>query len=63
MNDERITSLEVKLAFQERLLSELDDVIRAMRDEIDTLRDEMRRISERIPSDIGPIIDEKPPHY
>lgn len=56
-------ALEVKLAFQEKLLAELDEVIRAMRDEIDMLRAEMHHISERVPPDAQPIVDEKPPHY
>lgn len=61
--DARITDLEVKVAFQEKLLGELDEVIRSMRDEIDHLRDELRRFEERLPPEAGPTPDEKPPHY
>jgi uncharacterized coiled-coil protein SlyX len=63
MSDERITTLEVKMAFQEKLLSDLDEVIRGMRDEIDTLRRELQVVAGRLPPPEEPVVDEKPPHY
>jgi uncharacterized coiled-coil protein SlyX len=63
VSDDRITTLEVKVAFQEKLLSDLDDVIRAMRDDLDTLRKELQVVAGRLPPPEEPVVDEKPPHY
>ena len=58
----RITELEVKVAFQEHQLAELDDVIRQLRDQLDTLTREVSELREQMPE-----TDEekwqKPPHY
>ena len=61
--DERLTTLEIKVAFQEKLLADLDEVIRTMRDEIDALREELQVVAGRLPPPEEPVVDEKPPHY
>jgi uncharacterized coiled-coil protein SlyX len=62
-NDERMITLEVKVAFQDKLLADLDEVIRGMRDELDTLRRELQVVAGRLPPPEEPVVDEKPPHY
>lgn len=59
MTDE---DLEVRLAFHEHHLAELDQVIRSLRDEVDRLRDELRELRDQRPlGEHDP--DQKPPHY
>ncbi len=60
--EERIMDLEVKVAFQEGTIAELDEVIRTLRDEVDALRREVRELQEQqlaAPADES----EPPPHY
>ena len=60
--DGRLTDLEVKVAFQEHLLAELDEVIRSMRAQIEELQREVRSLREQ--QELGPEDpDQKPPHY
>lgn len=68
MSEERLVDIETKLAHQEYLLNELNDVvtkqqeiIRQLEDRYGTLRDRLRSISEALPADRSP--DERPPHY
>ena len=57
-----MTDLEVKVAFQEHLLGELDTVIQQMRAQIEQLQREVRSIREQ--QELGPEDpDQKPPHY
>lgn len=66
--DERLVDLEARLAFQERTLQELNDVVvRQQRDidrltkELETLRTQMRSV---MPSLVAPQSEETPPpHY
>ena len=59
----RLTDLEIKVAFLEDSLIQLDDVMRSIRDEVDAMRREigdLRSVAEAlVPADIN----EKPPHY
>lgn len=61
--EESIVDLEVKVAFQERWIAELDEVVRALRDEIDELRSEVARLADQQAADGPPTPHEKPPHY
>lgn len=61
--DERLTELEIKLSFQERWMSELDEVVRGLRDQIDALRAEVRQLADHVRPESAPVVDEKPPHY
>lgn len=57
-----IEDLQVRLAFHEHHLAELDAVIRELRDQVDRLREEVRELREQRPmGDEDP--DQKPPHY
>ena len=60
--EDRMTELEVKVAFQERLLAELDEVIRQLRDEVEQLGTDVGQLRQQgsmAPEDP----DQKPPHY
>ena len=66
--NERLVDLEARLAFQERALQELNDVVvRQQRDidrltkEVEALRSQMRNV---MPALVAPQSDETPPpHY
>lgn len=61
---DRLTDLEIRLAYQDRALATLDEVVRAMHRRIDLLEqqlDELRRAATP-GAPIGPG-NEPPPHY
>lgn len=61
--ESRVEALEVKVAFQEHLLAELDEVLRAQRDELDAVRRELREVRAQV-SQLSPDPeDAPPPHY
>jgi SlyX protein len=63
--DERIIALEERIAFQERVIEDLDEIVRAFTRRVEALeRDlaELRKTVVATPDAIGPA-DEKPPHY
>ncbi len=70
MNDtNRLTELESKYAFQDKMLQELSDVVFEQQNQIDdlnriisNLQNRIIELSERVPQSI-PAADEKPPHY
>lgn len=62
----RIEELEIRYAFQEDLLRELDEVMRAQADQIDRLRRELHSLREQLTQegdDPNTLEGEKPPHY
>lgn len=61
--DDAIIDLEVKVAFQEKAIAELDEVVRGLRNEIDALRAEVGRLADHAQNAGAPTPDEKPPHY
>lgn len=61
--EERMAELEVRIAFQDKLLAELDDVLRLMRDELDALRARVQLLEEQVEPDRAEVIDEPPPHW
>lgn len=66
--EERLTDVEIKLAFLERLVAELDDVVRDLGARVDTLRDEIAVVRERATAasaeeGASPSSHEPPPHY
>jgi uncharacterized coiled-coil protein SlyX len=62
--DDRLVELEIKVAYLERTVSELEAALRHQSDEVETLRREVARqrgaLSEALES---PVPVEKPPHY
>ena len=68
MTEQRFVELETKLAQQEHLLLELDDIITKQQENImrleklcDSIIERVRSLSEAAPADTN--ADEKPPHY
>ena len=68
MSEEKLVDIEVKLAHQDQLLIELNDVITKHTEKImkleelcGLLTDRVRSISDAMPD--GASLDERPPHY
>jgi SlyX protein len=68
MTEQRFVDLETKLAHQEHLLLELNDVITKQQENImrleklyESIVERVRSLGEALPADTS--IDEKPPHY
>ena len=63
---QHIQELEIRLAFQEDLLRQLDDVTRSHADLIDTLGQEVAALRKQVEANPGATnspLDEVPPHY
>ena len=63
--NERVTDLEVKVAFQERHIAELDEVVRVAVDQIRRLEKEFFELQRQMNTREGgnDLKDEEPPHY
>ena len=62
---ERIEDLEVKLAFQDKLIRELDTLVRTFGDRLDIVERELKQLKDAVRSpepNLGPA-NEPPPHY
>lgn len=66
MSDARITELETRFTHQERLVSELSDVVWKQQQELDRLTKAVAILEQKLSGDPG-LVDahqhEKPPHY
>jgi SlyX protein len=63
--EDRIIELEVRLAYQDKLLSDLDEVVQALAKRLEAQERELQQLKEALaeaPNPIGPV-DETPPHY
>jgi len=68
MNDDRIIELEIKVAYQEDLLQELNKIVSQQQQQIDRLEAICKLLNERIKSlstesGSGENVEEVPPHY
>ncbi|MCG8616679.1 MAG: SlyX family protein [Desulfobacterales bacterium] len=64
MNEDRLETLEIKVAFQEKAIKELNDIIYAQQMEIDRLVNQVKTLMESgIQSGSDGPANEKPPHY
>lgn len=65
--EQRIDDLEVRYAFQEDTVRQLDDVVRQLGDEVRALRREVQelraQLAEAPQGQANKLEDEKPPHY
>ena len=65
--EQRLTEVEIKLAFTEDLVDRLNEVIVRQQSQIDALIRELLQLRDQLPGpDGGPVRnlrDEKPPHY
>jgi len=62
---ERALDLEIKLAFQDKLIRELDALVRTFGDRLDATERELKELKQAIRSPeaaLGPA-NEPPPHY
>ncbi len=68
MDEEQLVDIETKIAYQEDMIRELNEVVCRQQDQIDELRETCRQLVKQIRSmpDVSTVInpkDEKPPHY
>ena len=65
MSDTRLEDLEIRLAHQEKMLAELNDIVTAQWKKIDALESQNRRLLEDFQNlDMGQKATEPPPpHY
>ena len=63
--DARINELEARVAHQDRLMAELNDVITAQWKKIEAVERQMRRLGEELEGrdSLEAPADQKPPHY
>jgi len=60
---ERMQDLEVRVAYQDRIISDLDEVVRSFSLRVQRLERQLADLQDSVGGqDIGPA-DEKPPHY
>lgn len=63
--DERLIDLEIRLSYQDKIIADLDEVVRAFATRVQTLERELELLKETVKEgvpDVGPQ-NEKPPHY
>ncbi|MCH9694423.1 MAG: SlyX family protein [Gammaproteobacteria bacterium] len=68
MSEERFIDLETRLAHQDQLLHELNEVVTAQQARIMALEELCRSLIDRVRAagdggDVGDPLDERPPHY
>ena len=63
--DTRITDLEIRMAHQDQIIAELNDVITAQWKKLDALERQLKRLGEELESmEAGEApANQKPPHY
>ena len=64
--EERLEDLEVKLAYQERLIGELDTLVRSFGTRLDDALREIKTLKESLRTGGEPAVgsaNEPPPHY
>jgi len=63
----RLEEIEIRYAFQEDLLNQLDEVMKAQANQIDALRRELTTLRDQLKQgpqgEANSLEDEKPPHY
>lgn len=60
---ERVLDLEVKLAYQDHLLAELNQLVKQTADAVVFLRAEVRQLQEGVGVSAAKPTSERPPHY
>jgi uncharacterized coiled-coil protein SlyX len=64
MNDERLANIEIKLAYLERTVSDLDSVLRGLSSDMETMKRELIRLRSLGAQESPPApASDKPPHY
>lgn len=61
--DERLVELEVRATYQEKLIAQLDEVLREFATRVETLEMQVSELKASVPpGPVGPA-DDPPPHY
>ena len=64
MDNQRMEELEIRLAHQERMITDLNEVITAQWKKIEALERRLQRLDEEVQAlDGGDVPITKPPHY
>jgi uncharacterized coiled-coil protein SlyX len=65
VDDERIVELEIKLAYQDQRIRDLDALVRSFGDKLDQAEREISALKQALRSPETPAgpASEKPPHY
>jgi uncharacterized coiled-coil protein SlyX len=65
MDAESRTDLEIKVAFQDKLIADLDALVRIFGARLDELAREVKQLKDAIHSPEDPLgpVNERPPHY
>ena len=65
IDDARLLRLEEKVAYQDKLIAELNEVVVSLHRATDTLGDRLRTIERELHSELGArdMPNEPPPHY
>ena len=65
MDAESRTELEIKVAFQDKVIAEIDALVRVFGARLDELAREVKQLKDAIYSSEGPLgpANERPPHY
>jgi SlyX protein len=64
-DDDRLMDLEIKLAYQDRLIRELDALVRTFGAKLDDTQRELKELKQSLKSPENPTgpANERPPHY
>jgi uncharacterized coiled-coil protein SlyX len=63
MTEERVTDLEIKVAYLERTVAESESALRTLGEQVELLRREVVRLRQLEREAAEPPASEKPPHY
>jgi SlyX protein len=63
--DDKLIDLEVRIAFQDRLIADLDEVVRRFAARVEALESELAEVRHTLLAGQEPVgaADEPPPHY
>ena len=60
MDDERLIDLDIKLAYQERLIRDLDALVRDFAARLEKTERDLEQLKR---GSVAPTVNEPPPHY
>ncbi len=65
MDAERLTELEIKVAYQDKLIADLEALVRSFGVRLEELTRDLKQLKDAVRSPEGPVgpANEPPPHY
>ncbi len=62
--EERLVELEIRIAHQDKVIADLDEVLRAFASRVEVIEEQLRALRGAT-ADVGPVgpANEPPPHY